>query len=462
MMLIMKKSYSIITSVILVGICLTITGCKKQDTFLDAKPNEALAIPSTLSDLQQLINNENIFNTLYPSLGLCSTDDYFLDPSYWLTLSNTGKNSYIWAKEIYPANTNVADWTFPYQQVYYANTILNILPGIKPSLAQKSQFNTIQGSALFFRAIAFYNLVQTFAMPYDSTTASKDLGVPLPLVPDLTAKVPRSTEAQCYTQIINDLKTAVNLLPNISAVKTSPSKAAAFGLLARIYLALDNNSLSLQNANSCLSLYNQLQDFNALNPSAFPVYPNFSPEEIFHASFAGEPNIGFQAQVDSNLYHSFDNPNDLRPSIFFYDNGGEIEFNSQFDKLSNLSCTISTDEMYLTKAECEARLNDKTSAMTDLNALLVTRWVTGTFKPFTATSSEDALIQILKERRKELVFTGLRWSDLRRLNKDARFAITLYRKINGETYSLPPNDVRYALPIPDNEIQLNPIPQNQR
>jgi len=458
----MKKRLTIIGILFFAACAFLINGCKKQNGFLDAKPNQALAVPSTLSDLQQLINNELIFNTLYPSLGLVSTDDYFLDSSYWLTIDITGKNAYVWAKDLYPANTNINDWSHSYQQIYYANTILSILPSIQASANQQIQFNTIKGSALFFRAIAFYNLVQTFAMPYDSTSAVKDLGVPLPMKPDLSAKVPRSTESQCYAQVISDLNTALTLLPDLPATKTKPSKASVFGLLSRIYLAMGNYGGSLQNATSCLSLYNQLQDFNQLNPSAFPVYPNFSPEEIFHASFTGYENIGYNAQVDSNLYRSFATPNDLRASIFFYYNNGQIEYNSQFDIQNYLSCTISTNEMYLTKAECEARLNNTTSAMTDLNTLLVTRWVTGTYRPYTATSADDALLQILAERRKELAFTGLRWSDLRRLNKDSRFAITLYRKINGVTYSLPPNDLRYAMPIPDNEIQLNPIPQNPR
>jgi hypothetical protein len=458
----MKKLYSLYNIILLASAFIAITGCKKQDSFLDTKPNQALAVPKTLPDLQLLINNERIFNTSYPSLGEVSTDDYFLDPSYWITLSSTEKNAYVWAKSIYAATTNISDWSDSYQQVYYANTVMNVLTGIKASVSEQSQYNTIKGSALFYRATAFYNLVQTFAMPYDSTSAAKDLGVPLPLTPDLTAKLPRATESQCYTQIIGDLKTALNLLSNVSVSKTHPSKAAVFGLLARIYLVQGNFGQSLENATNCLSLYDQLQDFNKLDPSAFPVYPNFSPEEIFHASFLGYSNIGFQAQVDSTLYRSFDNPNDLRTSIFFYDNSGEIEFNSQFDKLNNLSSTISTNEIYLTKAECEARLNNKAAAMNDLNTLLSTRWLRGTFQSYTATSADDALVQVLKERRKELVFTGLRWSDLRRLNKESRFAVTLYRKINGVIYSLPPNDPKYALPIPDNEIQLNPIPQNNR
>ena len=58
------------------------------------------------------------------------------------------------------------------------------------------------------------------------------------------------------------------------------------------------------------------------------------------------------------------------------------------------------------------------------------------------------LTQILTERRKELVHRGCRWTDLRRLNMDPRFATTLTRTLLGATYTLPPNDSRYTLQIP--------------
>jgi len=432
------KSNRIIYIIIIIGYLLS--GCKKQDDFLNAKPEQSLAIP----------------------LGETSCDDYFVDASYWLSSFDEDRKAYIWAKDITIPNENIPDWSFSYTMVYYANTILTYLPKIQFSSSQQTEYNQVKGSALFFRATAFYNLIQIFAMPYDSTSASKDLGIPLPLTPDLTAKVGRSTQSQCYSQIITDLNSSIDLLPDKPSSKTLPSKAAVYGLLSRIYLEMGSYSRSLIYATECLSLYNQLQDFNKLNPSAFPVYPNFSPEEMFHASLAGSMGDSFESQIDSNLYRSFNDPNDLRLAIYFYDNNGEIEFNSQFDNHNNTPATISTDEIYLTKAECEARLNDIASAMNDLNSLLITRWKTGTYKPYTANSADDAVNIILLERRKELVMTGLRWLDLRRLNKDSRFSITLYRNINGTTYTLPPNDPRYALPIPDNEISLNPIQQNPR
>lgn len=101
---------------------------------------------------------------------------------------------------------------------------------------------------------------------------------------------------------------------------------------------------------------------------------------------------------------------------------------------------------------------------TNKNRLLAKRWDKNTvYVPYSTADENEALRKILQERRKELPFTAnLRWSDLRRLNKDPRFAATLSRNLNGEIYTLPPNDKRYVLPIPDIEIQLSGIQQNER
>jgi hypothetical protein len=66
----------------------------------------------------------------------------------------------------------------------------------------------------------------------------------------------------------------------------------------------------------------------------------------------------------------------------------------------------------------------------------------------TAANASDALVQIITERRKELVFRGCRWTDLRRLSGDSRFAYTLTRTLLGQTYTLPPGDPRYTLQVP--------------
>jgi len=71
-------------------------------------------------------------------------------------------------------------------------------------------------------------------------------------------------------------------------------------------------------------------------------------------------------------------------------------------------------------------------AMFELNALLSKRWTTGTFTNLEATDPAQALNIILLERRKELLFRGLRWIDIKRFNKEgAGKALIQNKKANG-------------------------------
>ena len=121
---------------------------------------------------------------------------------------------------------------------------------------------------------------------------------------------------------------------------------------------------------------------------------------------------------------------------------------------------VSTNEIYLIRAEANARQGKTTDAMRDLNELLAMRH-TDTFVPLAASSPSHALDLILLERRKELLMRGLRWVDIKRLNKEGA-GITLKRTVEGVEYMLSPNDLRYALPIPEDVITLSGIEQNKR
>jgi hypothetical protein len=113
------------------------------------------------------------------------------------------------------------------------------------------------------------------------------------------------------------------------------------------------------------------------------------------------------------------------------------------------------------RAESFARVGDKDAALLNLNTLLEKRWKSGTFTPVSAASDEEALAIILAERRKELVMRGLRFMDLKRLNKEGA-NITLTRVVEGQVYTLPPNDLRYALAIPEQVIEVSGLTQNPR
>jgi len=69
----------------------------------------------------------------------------------------------------------------------------------------------------------------------------------------------------------------------------------------------------------------------------------------------------------------------------------------------------------------------------------------------TFLTKDEALKKVLIERRKELVWrAGLRWDDIRRLNKEGA-NISLSRKLGNEIYVLEAGSPRFAFPIPTNE-----------
>lgn len=84
------------TRLMCILIFLVCVGCER---FLDAKSDLRLAIPSTLEDMQALLDRTGVFTT-EPSAGELSADDYFLTPDDWRSLSSEGaRRTYIWAAD---------------------------------------------------------------------------------------------------------------------------------------------------------------------------------------------------------------------------------------------------------------------------------------------------------------------------------------------------------------------------
>jgi starch-binding outer membrane protein, SusD/RagB family len=166
-------------------------------------------------------------------------------------------------------------------------------------------------------------------------------------------------------------------------------------------------------------------------------------------------------KVDSTLYSSYAT-NDLRRTMFFKATGSAFYFVGSYNGNTSPFGGIATDEIFLIRAESKARSGNKDAAMADLNTLLQKRFRTGFFTPLTASDANDALVKVLKERRKELVLRGTRWADLRRLNKEPQFATTISRIVNAQTYTLPPNDLKYTFVLPLKVIQITGMPQTPR
>ncbi len=440
---------------------LFIVSCEKG--FLNKKPDKSLLVPTTISDLWALLDNTSIMNYT-TGLNVAAGDELSTTDNGWKAWSSPAeRNSFIWKGDIYEGSS-AGDWSRPYQQMFYANVVLEGLGDL--SDAQNDSHKELNGAALFYRAFAAWTLVQMFTQPYDKNTASRDPGVPYPLTANVNQRPERQTIEQTYTQIINDFLEAAASLPVQAALKSRPARPAALAMLARVYLTLEDYAKSVYYADECLKLNNKLLDFNLYNVTSSdpfpPSLPNGNDEVLFHTvmlnySFLSASLTG----IDTDLYKSY-SANDLRKQLYFLVQAGVNRRKNSYGGSAGVYGGIATDEIYLMRAECYARQNKVQEAINDLNTLLITRWKKGTFIPYTASNADDALRKILDERKKELVLRGLRWFDLRRLNKDSRFAITISRTINGQLYALVPGDKLYTFPIPDNEISSSGIEQNPR
>jgi starch-binding outer membrane protein, SusD/RagB family len=453
--------------IILVITIVEIASCNKKE-FLEAIPDTNLFIPTTLDDCQALLDNDIVMNET-PVLGEVSADNFYMPNSYWQTLIATEKNTYVWLSQTFEGLAgNIADWNPPYRQVFYSNIILEALGKLIVTPENENRWKAIKGAALFARAHAFYQVAQIFAPTYISNNSGKTLGIPLRLTAGVDEKSIRSTLQETYDRIIFDLLEASKLLPTEFPFnnRNRSSRPAAFALLARVYLSMDNYAAAKYNADSCLSLYNTLINYDTLNSQALVPFTKFNTETIYQSQFiTGNVLRGLSLPnciIDSTLYRSYA-VNDLRSTIFFrtHPTSGNLNPKGSYTGTNQLFTGLATDEVYLIRAECEARLGNTQAAMNDLNRLLTKRWKTNTFVPLSAPNADSALRVILIERRKELPFRGLRWTDLRRLNK-AGANITLTRKLGNQIYELKPNDLRYTLLIPPDVIALSGIQQNPR
>lgn len=438
--------------------------CRKVDSWLDIKPNKSDATPSTLRDYQALLDNDVTMNSFYPFLGQVLSDDYYSTTAAWQGEFIVSRNAYVWEPDIFAGNSST-DWTLPYTMISYANICLDGLKKIDRTESSRVMWDNIYGSAYFYRGLAYYYLLQEFTAPYDAATAETMLGLPLRTSPDVNLTAPRSTLKEAWAQVIADLTTSEKILSPSPGYLTRPSATAARAMLARVYLSMSDYTSAKLWADKVLEQPHSLLDFNTLNATPtypLPTYQAGNKEVLFYAIGAISQLHIVNGIIDSTLYRSYA-ANDLRRSLYFRLTGNTVNFRGQYSGVIYPFHGIAMNELYLIRAEVNARSGQVSAAMADLNTLLVRRWKTGTFTPLTAATPQEALGKILEERRKELLFyANTRWDDLRRLNREPAFAKSIIRVINNQTITIAPGDKRYALLIPDNEIRVSGIQQNPR
>lgn len=434
------------------------TSCNK---YLDIQSNKNQVVPEDLIDLQQILDGSQNFNFNFCSIGEVSADDYFLKQKVFDSQNETNRKFYLWESPIYSYNN---DWAKAYIPIYNCNLVLDKLIEIKRTALNENDWDNVKGSALFYRANQYLSLIWTYGKAFNERTSPTDLGIVLRNTSDFNVKSERSTVSKSYRVILDDLLESAQRLPEKAVHLMRPSKITAYATLARTYLSMAKYDSAYYFADKVLLENKELLDFNdPTEVNLTTAYPlaRFNKETLGYfelVTINGQLGVN-NANIDSNLYRSYE-ANDLRKQAFFKKNAdGYVSFKGSYSGGANLFGGPTVDEMYLIRAECLIRKGNIQDGLDDIDYLLSKRYKTGNYLPSSVENQMDALDLVLDERRKELVFRGLRWMDLKRLNEEGQ-NIQLKRFINNKEYILSPKDNRYAIPLPDDVIRTAGIPQN--
>ena len=432
--------------------------------FLDEKSDARLVTPSSLKDLQALLDDAVYMNNkTTPAYGETSSDDYFVNDIVYGSMYVDQQHYYLWQKYDYRYSN---DWSKGYLPVYNANLCLELLDNIPRSVNNSSQWDNVKGSALFFRSYYMTLLLWNYAKAFDSSTSGQDLGIVLRRQSDFNVPSQRESVENCYKSVLDDANESLHYLPDFPLSLYRPSKIAGYALLSRIYLSMRNYGMAKKFADSCLLFKQELMDLNGdsdINGSVSSNVPFklFNKETIFYSEmttgmFLASPSISF---VDTTLYASYD-VNDLRKDAYFRASGNYFKFKGTYTGSYYVYFTgLSVDEVLLIRAECHVRMGALQECCEDMDALLSKRIRKSAFVPLRISDPDRLLDTVLMERRKELLMRGLRWMDIKRLNKEGR-NIVPKRHIQGKDYILPSNDGFYALPLPADVVELTGISQN--
>lgn len=456
----MKRTFqNYIRLIVCTSIVLLACSC---DKFLLEKSDGKLVVPSTMEDLQSMLDNPATRTSGYCSLGETSADDYYLPQATYDGLGEHLRRQYTWQPDQLFDRSGANEWLSTYQGVYVCSSVLGALDDIPRTAANAQQWDGVKGQALALRAYRYLDALLVWSPAYDQATAGSDLGIALRNIADFNLPSERSSVQVCYQQVLDDFAQAAQLLPITNINASRPAKAMAYGGLARTYLFMREYELAGVYADFCLNLVDTLLDYNTFDPRANQTFPaHFNDEVIFHSLVGSGSLLASQPRIADSLVQSY-HADDLRKVLFFRaDNSGLWQFKGQYTGSGGLSSSLTTGEMTLIRAESFIRAGQVQQGLDLLNRLGQRRWREGKYQPLQDLTSQQALAQVLSERRRELIRRALRWPDIKRLNKEGR-NISLHRQISGEHYTLPANDPRFAIALPEEILELSGMPQNLR
>ncbi|MBU1011409.1 MAG: RagB/SusD family nutrient uptake outer membrane protein [Bacteroidetes bacterium] len=472
---------------ILITVPLIFISCSKD--WVDLKPTT------------QVLSNEAIKNILdadYAINGIYSTfqsnEYYGARMQYYADVTGddmqaTGTNkrsSAYYMMYTTPDNVYTSLWALPYRIMRNANNILSQIDGLSVTPTEAAQRDDLKGQALAVRALALFDVTRVYGATY-----TKDNGASLgacivtqPVTPDYQPT--RNTVAECYTQIISDLTTAIPLL---KATKNDGkiNRWAAKTLLSRVYLYKGDNANALTQAEEAITGA-QANGYrlwtNAEYGSSSAAWKSrFTPEVLFEvintiSDRTGNEGIAYLmfrgGYNDIVLTSDFltlleEDSQDVRHSITKLETSSSsfnktrkiylLKYTGPDTDVRNANIPVlRLSEAYLNAAEAAVKTGNNAKAVTYLDAIVKRANPAKTVVGTTVT-----LERVIKERRKELVGEGHRQFDALRNNE------TIVRLGGWQISNLPAEVTTYnrdyfhaILPIPRYEIDANPNIKNQQ
>lgn len=479
---------NIIKIVAFVVLTIGFSSCKKD--FLEVVP-KGVAIATRTSDYERLLNDPNLTLLGKASQIVMSDELAAFMPLYTVgsgVVSISDQKAFEYQDDIYLSTENQSELTQLEKQLYTYNKVINEVMASKEG--NDTQKKSLRAEALAGRAWVHFMLVNYYGKPYNATTASSDLGIPLVTVADVTQTTfTRSSVQAAYDLIIADLTEAIPNLPAQIISRNRMSKSAGEAILGKVYVNMQLFDKALPLFTSAIaklsgaSIAVGLYDFNGVFSTGgafYPINPYTGPnrfnlatdkEVLYLKSFiniysyflSGIPvtpqTAALFSQADLRL--NFFTTSPFPPTGTTYPN----KMMRCYGRYSNMG--INVPDIYMLKAECESRAGDLTNAVNDLVTFRKTRMQISVANaadvPANVASDKVALTKyILEERIREFATSGERWWDMRRLSVDDTYKSTvgmvhhLYDATGNIVKSYPLKPERLTFRFPQYIINANP------
>ncbi len=465
---------------LLLLVMFSILSCSKS--FLEIEPRGKL-ISRSFKDYDLLFNNLNVLNTDVNTNVPMGDEVIMLEP-YAASADIRTQRLFRWEDVIYEPNENSRELAVLMLQLYTYNKIANEVLDVQDGT--KADREALQAEARANRVWSNFMLVNYYSKPYLAATAGQDLGFPIVTTSDVTtSSFTRPSVQENYDFMLKELQESIPLIPKNPVVRARLSRAAAKGLLGKLYVFMGKYDLAITAFNDALSdlptnFATELIDYNITTApgGGWNSNPNtvisgmpagwINTENLlvkqFSNGFTGSFNYILVGPRTLSLYNSDDK------RLFFFSsfaNGGTalLPGIKRRNGPSQGQFGLMLPDIYLLRAEAKARTNDIAGAIQDLEILRKKRMPANS-ATVSITQKDELIRFIIDERIREFAVLGYRWLDMRRLSTDPLFQNMTYKHQlydeSGEVkaeYTLRPE--RMVLRFPDRVMLENPgMPNN--